>query len=466
MPTVSQELTRIQARLHDSGTLWPQAELLRWYNEGYRQLLSQSGAAVRIYVHDVPGRFSYTGTQEWEDQYTSNGLFQNVGRNAAKGNGRSGVLLWEVEQLEGITPTTSSNAMTQLWERSLATSTDRHFRFALAANHDHIRRVAWDDEALSGTHVDNMDLMDSSWWREEGEPLYWLKGTGRDKSIEVFTVVTEYNEQYTLERYEQGMAREFEGTRSYSVETDQREFTWSYTTSGDGDYLADSDDDVIYHAIKLTKKPTLSTDAHGCFVWERSTIDDIANATSNTTDATAGELLPTYWWEGVSGGEGPEFFQVASDATTYVSALDPGLGIARYATSADRQYLAVVNESGQEHYGIPRDYRSTANSLSIWEAIIPNRDLTTADTPGLIPTQMFKYIRYYVWYRAFGHAGEGQRTDLSDHYKARFDTGVMFLAQLKDVSYRDHVYARKEISGLGEPRLPRVRLPAEFPRIW
>ena len=64
MPTVETDLDKVQARLHDSGTLWPRTELLRFYNDGYKQLVARSKATQRFFVHDVPGRVTFAGTFE------------------------------------------------------------------------------------------------------------------------------------------------------------------------------------------------------------------------------------------------------------------------------------------------------------------------------------------------------------------------------------------------------------------
>jgi len=66
MPLVETDLDKVQSRLHDDGTLWPRAELLRYYNDGYRQLLARSKCTRRLHSMDVPGRVAYAGVYEWE----------------------------------------------------------------------------------------------------------------------------------------------------------------------------------------------------------------------------------------------------------------------------------------------------------------------------------------------------------------------------------------------------------------
>ena len=75
MSTVGDDLTLIQERLHDGGTLWPRAELLRWLNDGYRELLAKSGAFSRLLPLDVPGRHTYAVSHDWETRHTSGGTW-------------------------------------------------------------------------------------------------------------------------------------------------------------------------------------------------------------------------------------------------------------------------------------------------------------------------------------------------------------------------------------------------------
>src|SRR2546427_2364286 len=65
--TVAADLVKIQDRLHDTGTIWSAAELLRSYNEAYRRLLTHSKAVKMHYCFDVPPRNAYTYCYEWED---------------------------------------------------------------------------------------------------------------------------------------------------------------------------------------------------------------------------------------------------------------------------------------------------------------------------------------------------------------------------------------------------------------
>lgn len=449
MPTIETDLDKVQSKLHDSGTLWPRTELLRFYNDGYKQLVARSKATQRFFVYDVPGQVTFAGVWEWEDRHSDKGIYRRFSRISAQ-EGYAGAFLWEVEQVEGISPTNSADCVSQLWERAFSDDIDQHFRFGLANSHERVTRVAYNDRPLAGISTRELDTLQTKWWRESGEPVYWLEGTGRDKSFEVFEVVTSYTQGYHLDGFEKGMPREPTGDRSYSADLVQREFEYAYTTDGDADGLTAETLLANYLVVRFTKKKTLSTDAHASQTWEREFIDD-----SDATSFTTGEVIGTYWWE----------IEYSVDST-YASAIKPALGLLRRVSSPDRQYMPTVYDSGQEQIGIGRDFKSSADSIMVLECITPLRDMTEADSPGLIPSRMQKYLRYYTLSRAFGRSGEGQRLDLSQHYMERFDRGVMFLKRLGDLAFKDRVYARSSIAISQEARPPRVSLPSEFERIW
>lgn len=449
MPTVTTDLDRCQARLHDGGILWSRTELLRYYNEGYKQLLSRSKAVSRFFIHDVPGRISYSGVWEWEDRHTSKGTYRRFSRLSAL-DGWAGTFLWEVEQLEGITPTNSSACITQLWERVHSGDIDQHFRFILATSHDQIRRVTHDGKPLAGTSLRELDLSQTKWWREGGDPVYWLSGAGRDGSIEIFEVITTYNQQYELKGFESGMPREpvgESGGRTYGINVAQREYDYAYTTSGDGEALVSDTLRPNLLGVHITQKETLPGDAEGIFLWERQVID----VASSFTDSNP---IGTYWWE--------DQFSIGGIA---VNSTRPALGVLRRVTSPDRQYVPQVYDAGQDQVGVGRDFKSSDDSITVLETIIPIRDLGETDTPGLIPQQMRKYLRYYVLHKAFGRSGEGRHPDLAKHYGERFDRGVMFFKRLGELSFRDHMYARASIGPSYASRPPMVRLPPEYPRL-
>jgi len=69
MPTVETDLDKVQEKLHDNAVLWPRTELLRWYNDAYRDLLAKSSAVCRFLPLELPGRFSSTYFHDWEPRY-------------------------------------------------------------------------------------------------------------------------------------------------------------------------------------------------------------------------------------------------------------------------------------------------------------------------------------------------------------------------------------------------------------
>lgn len=89
-------LAKMRVRLHDAEALWSVAELMDWYNDGYRELLALTGAIRRHRPIPLPPRRAMSITQEWEDRHVdgpvgkvthavASGYYQTLGQ-------------WEVEQ--------------------------------------------------------------------------------------------------------------------------------------------------------------------------------------------------------------------------------------------------------------------------------------------------------------------------------------------------------------------------------
>jgi hypothetical protein len=154
---------------------------------------------------------------------------------------------------------------------------------------------------------------------------------------------------------------------------------------------------------------------------------------------------------------------IATEADYYD--IELGVGIARWLKSDDRQYLGVSYDSGQDLLGIPRRIASSDDSLTVWHTVLPDRPLTEEDEPDLIPSQCHKYIWFYVLAQAFGRKGEGNRPDLSEHFAALYKLGEGLLAMLGTPSVLDRVYAREQVRDASIQAPPRVRFPAEFPRM-
>lgn len=252
--TVTADLDRVQERLHDAGAIWPRAELLRWYNDGYRELLALAQATRRWRLMDVPGRTTYALTYEWEDRHTAGGTFGRPMRSVGHGWGVA-TALWEAEHLAGVTPSTTLAALTQEWERAHVGETDRHYRFVLPRNHERIARVTWNERRLLPVSVRELDETDVAWERRVGEPRWWTTGVGRIKSIEVYEIVTTYGQAYNLRDSERGLPRRLSGDRTYALAAVTVANAYAYMTSGEG------------QALTTPLAPFAPASAY-CYLWE------------------------------------------------------------------------------------------------------------------------------------------------------------------------------------------------------
>ena len=438
MRIVSDDLDLIQSHLHDSGELWPRSELLRWYNDAYVRMLADSQAVRRIFIADTPGRVGWSFAYEWEDRHAP-GLHRRFARPAGL---YTATATWEVETLGGLDTVNASGAtVTQLWERAYSGEIDAHFRFALSRQHDRIVRVQWDDKALYGVNARELDLQQQKWWQEDGEPLYWLSGVGRDHSVELFAIETTYGQQYE-QKGSQGLPRYFTGSRTYSMATAVTRNAYAYTGQGDSGMLTGL-------GWRVSLLGTLSTDAVGLWSWERSVID----GGSTFADGTS---IGTYWWE--------TDFEDEGGPPAHVSAV----GVARRILSNSRQYAPQAYADGVVQFlGAPREYKSTVGSLAMMQVIVPTRQLKETEAAVLVPPGLRKYLRYFVLSRALGRKGEGQQNTIGSHYEKRFARGVEFFKKLSNIVFADRNYGREEAGGRGAARqLPHPHLPSEFERVW
>jgi hypothetical protein len=195
---------------------------------------------------------------------------------------------------------------------------------------------------------------------------------------------------------------------------------------------------------------TLDGDTAGQFFtfgWERSLIDD-----ASTTDTDADPVFTQAW----------EAEHDVDDA----DAIFLGLGAPRGISSPDRQYLATAYDSGSQILGAARWFAGSDSAITFWEVVVPHRQLSESDIPDLIPTQLHKFLKFYVLGRALFRQGEGFRPDLGQHYSALFDLGVGLLATLGTPSFVDRVYARDQASGASVSAPPKVRFPSGYPNPW
>lgn len=438
MITVSDDLTTIQARLHDGGAIWSRAELLRYYNDGYREVLAKSQAFSRLLPLDVPGRHTYAITYAWETRHTSGGTWW-LPMLACYAGTREATSQWEVEHLDGVTPTASLTGLTFQWERASIGDTDRHFQFGLPSDHERVRRLEWNNRALKPAEVREFDEVDDAWMKRVGEPNWWTPGTGAIKSVEVYEITVDYQQAYQLVDASAGIPREIVGDRTYEIDVDSYNDAnaYAYATQGDKDALVQAMPKLLDGmGYRFTDEPTDKTLGFAVFQWE---IEQLNGET--VTVLTAGGELDT-------------------------STLLFGLGLARSLSSPDRQYVPMVSEAAPlALLGGIRDWRSSADNLMALEVVVPPVDLGETDAPVLIPEPLQKYLRYYVWSRAFGREGEGQRLEVAQHYDQRFQRGVALLKRFGDSASMDRVF-RREDDRMDHGRPPLVRLPATFERVW
>jgi hypothetical protein len=438
MITVGDELTTIRTRLHDDGAIWSDAELLRFINDGYREILAKSQAFSRLLPLDVPGRHTYAVSYPWETRHTSGGTWW-LPMLACYAGTRQATSQWEVEHLDGVSPTASLTGLTMQWERAYSTETDRHFQFGLPADHERVKRLEWHNRALQPVAVREFDEVDDAWMRRVGSPQWWTTGVGTVRSVEVYEITTEYTQAYHLIDANLGIPREITGERTYAIEMDTNNISnaYAYATQGDKDALVQALPVLLAGmGYRFTDEPANKTLGFAVYPWELEMLD--------------GETVTTQ-----------------TDTVEYdTRALIFGLGAARFIVSPDRQYVPMVSEAAPyELCGGIRDWRSSEDNLMALEVVVPPVDLGLTDTPVMIPEPFQKYLRYYVWSRAFGREGEGQRLDVAQHYDQRFVRGVALLKRFGDSASMDRVF-RRESETMDHSRPPLVRLPSTYERIY
>ncbi len=447
MTTVATDITTLQTKLHDDAAIWSRTELLRLYNDGYRTLLAKSSAFSRLLPLDVPGRHTYAVAYPWETRHTSGGTWW-FPLLACYGGTRQATAQWEAEHLDGVTPSVALTGITMQWERAHTDETDRHFSFGLPADHERVRRLEWTNKVLLPVAVREFDEVDDAWMRRVGEPSWWTIGVGAIRSVEVYEITTAYTQGYQLIDAHLGIPREITGDRTYSVEVDSTNARNAYAYANQGEQQALVDVTTAWIAgmgYRFTDEPTNKALGFAVFPWELEHL----NGTTNTTQTTGG-IFGMFPWEMAFGIETIAF----------------GLGSVRGLSSTDRQYMPMMTDAApMALVGGIRDWRSSEDNLMALEVVVPTIDMGETDAPVLIPEQLQKYLRFYVWSRAFGREGEGQRPDLAQHYDQRFQRGVTLLKRFADSAQADRTFRRQEAS-VKRGRPPLVRLPSQFERIF
>ena len=522
MGLVSADITLIQAKLHDGGAIWTSAELLRWYNDGYRTLLYESAALRRFQISDMPGRFTFATMYEWESRHTLGGSFWRANL-LSHDSSMGSTAAWETEFLEGLTPDDTLSGITQPWEWAYQTN-DRHFRFALPRKHERLVHVAWDDKVVLPIEVRELDEFESRWMEQPGRPDWWTPGIGRNNTFEIYEIDSTYVQGYEL-RGLYGTVGEVTGSRTYSVRADKetgQPNDYAFSSDGDADAIGrarhrfyapyaftnESDSmDGRYGLYQFTipdhgyqrsctqvwevVSPHLNSlgaaavgQARGMWPWEAPYLNALVpvstdgpirmrglgyrftkanNAeTYNPTQQwekehldgdtlTAGTVVGTYAWEHQHPVDG-----VSSTEYSF------GLGTIEGISSPDRQYLVTGLHLP---YGVVREFKSSADALTMLYVAVPDGDLATSDIPDTIPPQLQKYLRFYALSRAFGRQGEGHSSIIAAHYERRFRMGVALMRKLQDLALTDRVFVREPMS-VKDRKPPRVRLdPTHFERV-
>jgi hypothetical protein len=221
--SVASDLTWCQEFLHDvetpgdDGILWTRRELLDWYIDGYRQLVAASQSR-RWSILNVPPRWTITGTFPWEARLSQGGTFLPW---TFHGQQYATTALFELELVEGYTPTVGSEGISQGWERQFINPTYTPFRFGLRRDHAAIVRMWYDHRLLLPVTTRELDSTFRQWTSLGNYPLAWTTGTGDDRTFEVYEIQTvesnDYEHIWDDVRWS-GIVREMSGDRTYTVE--------------------------------------------------------------------------------------------------------------------------------------------------------------------------------------------------------------------------------------------------------
>jgi hypothetical protein len=471
MSTVQDDLTKVQELLHDSGTIWTAAELLRAFNDGYRRLL-QGSASIKVHAaFDIPPRHAMTFCYEWEDTYGSGPMWMCM-LGAKVGRWRC-TTRWEAQQSEhvgelltdAITTTAEYQGITQQWERfNISGDADRNYDLVFPRNINSPSRVRFNNAIMLPISTLELDQVHLNWPSFVGMPYWWTAGTGRVQSIEIYRIQTDYTQAYQLtypQYYESvGMPRYWSGSRTYAQDLTAVSASNSiaYTTSADAQVLATvrpKAETIIGMAARITLYQATDTGLSFCMQpWEYDTL------TAASTIRTGGTVGCFAWSAQLT-------VIVGSNTTQGADAIPFAVGMPRQLSSPDRQYLPVMRGSGvMTVTGTIREWGSSDGNFFVTYNAINQSDLGVNDAPDLLPSQISKYLRYYVLWQAFGRQGEGYREDLAEHWYQRFERGAKFMRKIADVAYTDHIYVREEVGQQDTRRVPHVQLPPQFERIW
>ena len=248
MTTVREQLDTVQRVLQDTatlgldGTIWSRAELLAYFEDGYRQMLAATSARRQFTVLDVPPRFPWAVTHLWQLPFVADApafpwAYQGEGGFAASS-------LWGVEQVEGITPTKSGIGLTQPWQRFLGNPDQQHFQFAVPRDTERVIKIWYNHRLLLPIATRALDRTESLWMSLDGEPIAWTLGTGQNRTVEIYQVVTGYMANYVQRDMVTNDANPLYGTAKRFM-PGSRTYSW----------VSDSGDSIPYGIPRRVSSP-------------------------------------------------------------------------------------------------------------------------------------------------------------------------------------------------------------------
>lgn len=202
------------ALLGQDGLLWPREDLRQAYNDAYRQMLGTAQATRRLTILDVPGRHTWACTHEWETTMMQRAgtawtwAYQTVGYAVSHA--------WEAQVLEDVSTTGIGHGVTQQWERAYLNPGNLPYRFALPRDHERLVAVWYDHRRLAALEVRELDGLWRDWMSLGDYPLAWTTGTGRNRTFELYEIVTSYQQGYSQTAL-YGTPRRWSGSRTWST---------------------------------------------------------------------------------------------------------------------------------------------------------------------------------------------------------------------------------------------------------
>ena len=431
MSTVTTILDECEQRLHDpSNKIWSRAELLGYLNEAQRELSVQSNLLASLAAYDSPGRWGYAASQPWEVEQVRPARAWLPFLRGPDAKSRS-TGQWEIEFIDGRTPTTSVAGITQPWEIAHQ-ATDRPLPFP--APHGHLRTIkaSWDLRRIGGTTTKDLDDLEYDWWTDTGLPQWVWADTLGSRQFGIFPLHAGYNQSFALGgTIPNGSPREYSGDRTYgfsSIDPCLRLFN-GHTCSGDELH-------AISPSWRFTRKASDSSTSFPTHIWEEEIVE-------GSLTFSASETIGSFGWEDEHGAQNvPDCFI---------------LGIPR--TFSGRDYMA-----DDPAYGTPRSWQSTDGQLGLWHSTIPADVVEETDSPNEIHPRLHKYLRSYICWKAFDRQGPGRNPKLAAFYRIHFNVGLKVFRMVAQAFMRE-IEFRRETFATVDRRPPRVTLPPEFPRV-